>query len=603
MNKKLIFIVGSPRSGTTLLLSYLCGLKNTKILYETQLLIHDPEYRTYEEHIESLACYFDNFCKEEIVIEKTPEHVHYLDVIEQLRKVCKRDIYVIYVTRPPVPTVLSILKAKEVLEVEDILGACEKYEESLVSIYHNLITNTQVGYKYKIKKPWKNSSGYMMSRETSDGKVIAMSFTYEDVLVPYSFHVTYRGLTEDSYFTLYNLLVNELHLDLSDSDIRGLLVNRVSNLTKVLPQVLEEKHHSNLFKEVDVVNKERANYARNLPSQDVADIKYISCYFTNLLGKYSSLEEKPGVTNLIKKSSIYDLVTNKQIRKVEDNPLVTIVVPLYNKEKYIVDTLNSLLNQTYQNIYVMVIDDGSTDRSLEIVDKYIESLDESSRCKISVLTQDHFGVSEARNRGLIFASDIISFCDADDVWDSTLVEKSVATFKKYPYVDCVYSRVLLLKDGEVTKNHSKICNGDVYEDSLEYNFLTCGSNIFVKASVIEEHKIRFNVSYNGCEDWDFLIQLAKVATFKCTKEYLVTYRQVPNSLSSNRTNELEGSKRVLESYLSNKDKKFSRIFTRLYLYYFSIKNLKWRHIKDLDYSFIMRVVVSKLKSFVKLHLP
>lgn len=583
-NKKLIFILGVPRSGTTLLLSYLCGLKNTKILYETRCLTNllredECSLRSSNflptELIEYLANIFDSI-EEEIVIEKTPEHIFYLDVIEQLRKVCKRDIHVIYVTRPPVPTVLSILKAKEVLEVVDILGACEKYEESLVSIYHNLISKEHEPNKSTGKKD-------VYGRDRLGNKVVTANYKGE-ALIPYSFHVTYRSLTEDIYFTLYNLLVNELHLTLSDSDIRGLIVNRISNLTKKVPQVVEESHHSNLFKEVDVVNKERLSNVSSLVNEHREDIKYITNYFS----------ESNNRTN------IHDLVTKKEVAEVVDSPLVTIVVPLYNKEKYIVDTLNSLLNQTYQKTGIIVVDDASTDRSLEIVDKYIESLDEESMSKISVLTQEpNFGVSESRNRGLPFPYDIIAFCDADDIWDSTLVEKTVATFKRYPYIDCVYSRVLLLsEDGTVNKNHSKICNGDVYEDALEYNFLTCGSNLFVKASVIEKHSLRFNVEYNGCEDWDFLIQLAKVAMFKCTKEYLVKYRQLPNSLSTDKELQVSNGKKVLGTYVVE-TKRFKRIFTRLFLYYFSIKNLKLKHIKDLDFRFILRVVVSKLKSVVK----
>lgn len=574
-NKKLIFILGSSRSGSTLLLSYLCGLKNSRILYETRCLTNS--FNLSPTDIEYLANIFDSI-DEEIVIEKTPEHVHYLDIIEQLRKVCKRNIHVIYVTRPPVPTVLSILKAKEVLEVEDILGACEKYEESLVSIYHNLVVKSNLPSYTEGRKSLHVYDGL--------GKLIEDASYKGQIINAYSFHVTYRGLTEDAYFTLYNLLVTGLHLDLSDSDIRGLVVNRISNLTKVLPLVVNEEHHNNLFKEVDVVNKERLSNASNLVNECKEDIKYITNYFSE--------------SN--KRTNIYDLVTKKQTIDVEENPLVTIVVPLYNKEEYIEETLSSLLSQTYQKIHILVVDDGSTDRSLEIVDKYIELLDDSSKCKISVLTQDHFGVSEARNRGLPFPYDIISFCDADDIWDSTLVEKSVATFKKYHYINCVYSRVLLLKDGELAKNHSKICNGDVYDDALEYNFLTCGSNIFIKSTVIEEHNIRFNTFLRVAEDWDFLIKLAKVATFKCTKEYLVTYKQVPNSLSTNKELLLEDSQIVLLSHVTKGDK-YSRIFTRLFLYYFTIKNLKWYYIKDLDFSYILRVVVSKLKSFVKSYIP
>lgn len=581
MNKKLIFIVGSPRSGTTLLLSYLCGLKNTNILYETKCLTNPLNFSPTN-LIEYLASIFDSI-QEEIVIEKTPEHVHYLDIIEQLRKICKRDIHVIYVTRPPVPTILSILSAKKVLEVVDILGACEKYEESLVSIYHNLISKEHETNLSLVKR-------HVYGKDIED-KLIKVSCYHQSILVPYFFHVTYRGLTEDSYFTLYSLLVNELHLDLSDSEIRGLVVNRKSNLTKVLPQVLYEKHHSNLFKELDVVNKERLSNVGSLVNEHKEEIRYITNYFNKS----------------DKRANIYDLVTKRQVVEVEENPLVTIIVPLYNKEKYVEETLSSLLNQTYKNVRVVVVYDDSTDNSLEVVRDYVSTLPPELQDKVSDLyLEKNKGVAYARNIGLnsvkAHMSYVITFCDADDIWDSTLVEKSVATFKKYPYVDCVYSRVLLLtEDGELTKNHSKICNGHVYEDSLEYNFLTCGSNIFVKASVIEEHNIRFNEEYKGCEDWDFLIQLAKVATFKCTKEYLVKYRQLPNSLSTNKELQVTNGKKILDKYVVE-TKRFKRIFTRLFLYYFSVKNIKLEHIKDLDFRFILRVVVSKLKSFVKSHI-
>jgi len=586
-NKKLIFIVGCSRTGSTLLLSYLCGLKNTKILYETRCLTNSLNLSS-SDFIDYLATMF-NSITEDIVIEKTPEHCFYLNIIEQLRKVCKRDIHVIYVTRPPVPTILSILRAKEVWTDIDVLGACEKYEESMISIYHNLIT--------KVHHPNNTEGRKSLYVYNWQDKLIEGVSYRSHVISAYSFSISYKSLLEDVYFTLYNLLVTKLHLGLSDSDIRSIVVNRVSNLRKVLPQVEKQLHHNNLFKEVDVVNKERLSNVSKLADEDKRNIKYINNYFTDKGNKFN----------------IYDLVTKKEVISIDNVPLVTIVVPLYNKEKYIVDTLNSLLNQTYDNIRVVVVDDASTDKSLEVVEDYYRNLPytflQQKMCIVK--KKSNQGVSSTRNIGisnLSSESDICSFCDADDIWDSTLVEKSVDTFKRYPYVDCVYSRVLLLKDGELIKTHSKICNGDVYEDSLEYNFLNCGSNIFVKASVLEQHNIRFNVEYDGCEDWDFLIQLAKVATFKCTKEYLVKYRQLSNSLSTNKELQVVKGKKILEKYLgvgasqTYRGEKYSRIFTRLFLYYFTIKNLKWSYIKDLDISYILRVVMSKSKACVKSHI-
>src|SRR4028118_521271 len=226
-NKKLIFIVSSPRTGSTLLLSYLCGLKNTKILYETRCLTNVLNF-TSTDFIDYLTTMFDSIT-EDIVIEKTPEHCFYLDIIEQLRKVCKRDIHVIYVTRPPVPTILSILGAKEVWSDIDILGACEKYEESMISIYHSVIS--------KVHHPINTESRNSLYVYDWQGKLIEDVSYRGQVVNAYSFCITYRSLVEDAYFTLYNLLVTELNLDLRDSDIRSLVVNRVENLKRMLPQV------------------------------------------------------------------------------------------------------------------------------------------------------------------------------------------------------------------------------------------------------------------------------------------------------------------------------------------------------------------------------
>lgn len=602
MNKKLIFIVGAGRSGTTLLLSYLCGLKNTKILYETKCLTN-PDNFSPAELLEYLADTFDSM-GEEIVIEKTPDHCLHLDVIEQLRKVCKRDIHIIYVTRPPVPTILSMLKAKEVLGIVDILGACEKYEESMASTYHNLVTRTHEGYICKVKKPFKNISGYFGYRTDSKGNISPMSFTYENILVPYGFHVSYRALIENSYLTLHSLLIKELHLDLSNLDIRSLVTNRISNVTKILPQILEEKHHTNVLREIEEVEDERKSNISKQINEGFSK-KYIekSSYIRNYF-------EHP--TN---KETIYDVIVNKKVLDSIDNPLVTIVVPLYNKESYIEETLSSLLSQTYKNVRVIVVDDASTDSSLNLVEKYYQSLPIELKEKLFII-RSHInrGVSHARNLALksLVKTDIYSFCDADDIWDRTLVEKSIEIYRKYPYVDCVYSRVLVEKDGKVTKLHSKICNGNVFLDAINSNILNCGSNLFVKASFLNEKNIQFDESITNVEDWEFLLRLAlEGAVFKCTKEYLVIYRQTPESVTKDRFKQLNCSKKVLYNYIfdkansiesSKRREMFCSSFTRRFCFYFSFKNITWDNIKDLDFSYILKVIISKLKSFVKLYL-
>ena len=592
INKKLIFVLGSPRSGSTLLLSFLCGLPDTKILYETKLLskiftghssglkLIDSQ-RTSDPSLVDIANYFDSF-SEETVIEKTPEHVNCLEVIDDLRRVCKRDIYVVYIVRPPVPTILSIIKASkdspELFGDINLLGACEKYEESLVGIYQNLILKTNEPNTPIVKKPVYGKNALNETVEID---------SYEDsVIIPYNFCVTYRELIEDSYKVI-DTLIKSLYLK---GDTQSLIHNRISNVEKYLPIVLTEKHHVNVLREIQEVETERRASIGKQINEGFSD-RYIER--SNYIRNYF---EHP-----ISKETIYDLVVNRKVLKINNNPLVHVIVPLYNKEKYIRDTLNSLLYQTYKNLRIVVIDDASTDKSLKIVEEYYTGLDCKLQEKLWIIRgNNNQGVSFTRNIGLEGYADIFSFCDADDIWDKELVQKSVETFIEYPYVDCVYSR--LLKDG--IEDKSKICNGNVYKDAIQYNFLGCGSNLFVKSQILEDSEnLRFDESYSGCEDWDFLIQLSKVAVFKCTKEYLVTYRQnVKNSLSSNAKNQYDQGRNILAKYTEDK-KQYSRLVTRLFFFYLCRRNFTWENIKELDFRFILGIVLDKCKSFVKRTLP
>ena len=569
-NKKLIFIVGAPRSGSTLLLSFLCGIPNTKVLHETKLLKDIYYAQTYTDGLEELASYFDSI-EEEIIIEKTSEHCFHLNTINDLRLICKRDIYIVYIVRPPLLTILSLLKASkdspELFGYIDLQGACEKYEESLIDIYNSLILKSN---RYNSQKILEKDS-----------------FISSEISIPYSFCVNYRDLTENPLGVIQNLR----NCLLINVDVPSLIDNRIANTKKYLPLVITEKHHTNVLRDIQEVEIERRVKISRQIEEGFSD-NYIEK--SNYIRNYF---EHPLI-----KETVYDLVVNKKILEIETYSLVTIVVPLYNKESYIEETLISLLTQTYQNIRVVVIDDASTDKSLEVVERYFESLPQKLQDKLWIIRCKHnLGVSFTRNIGLAGYADIFSFCDADDVWDKTLVEKSVNTFINYPYVDCVYSRVLHKREELLEKDYSKICNGNVFKDATQYNFLACGSNLFVKSKVIEDNNIEFCTAYKVAEDWDFLIQLSQVALFKCTKEYLITYRRLSDSLSNNKEDQVTMGKTILNKYVIDK-KEFSRTFTRLFLYYFSFKNITRENIKDLDYRFIIKTIVNKCKSIVKSYL-
>ena len=104
-------------------------------------------------------------------------------------------------------------------------------------------------------------------------------------------------------------------------------------------------------------------------------------------------------------------------------PFVSIIVPVFNAEKFIEATLRSIMNQTYDNFEIIAIDDGSTDRTLEILNRY--------NFKVKVFQQKNAGPATARNRGILESKGkLLAFCDSDDIWEPNKLELQVDVFEK-----------------------------------------------------------------------------------------------------------------------------------------------------------------------------
>jgi len=120
---------------------------------------------------------------------------------------------------------------------------------------------------------------------------------------------------------------------------------------------------------------------------------------------------------------------------------ISVIIPLYNKSSYIARALNSVLNQTYQNFEIIVVDDGSTDNGAKIVRDFIDP-------RIRLIEQENRGVSAARNRGVDEAiSDFIAFLDADDEWMPHHLETIIRLMDKYPDVG-MYSTAYQIRTKE-----------------------------------------------------------------------------------------------------------------------------------------------------------
>ena len=115
-------------------------------------------------------------------------------------------------------------------------------------------------------------------------------------------------------------------------------------------------------------------------------------------------------------------------------PLFSVVIPLYNKEHHIENTLKSVLNQTFTDFEVIVVNDGSTDKSVEIVKNFTDP-------KLFLVNQENSGVSTARNNGIAKASgQLIAFLDADDYWFPNHLEVMAALYHDFPKAGLYCSR-------------------------------------------------------------------------------------------------------------------------------------------------------------------
>ncbi len=224
--------------------------------------------------------------------------------------------------------------------------------------------------------------------------------------------------------------------------------------------------------------------------------------------------------------------------------LVTVVIPAYNASRTIAATLDSVVAQTYNNLEILVVDDGSTDSTEKIVLAY---RDRDPR--IALLKQANSGVAAARNSGIKAAhGDYIAPIDADDIWHPTKIEKQMTVMLAGGSdLALVYSlhRRIDAKDGVLYTSPFYDCHGWVLCQHLYTNFVGNGSSpLFLKRVALEVggYDSRLKAwGAEGCEDWLFQLQIATRYRFGCMPEYLVGYRQLRQQMSSD-------GKRMFNSY-------------------------------------------------------
>ena len=210
------------------------------------------------------------------------------------------------------------------------------------------------------------------------------------------------------------------------------------------------------------------------------------------------------------------------------NNLVSVIIPIYNSENVIQKSLNSVFNQTYKNIEIILVDDCSTDNSEKIIKEIMKKHNEIYYYK----QEKNMGAGATRNKALELAKgQYVAFLDSDDIWYPEKVEKQLKLMKEKETILC-YTAIEMIDENEnLIKSKRKV------KEKIDYKFLLKNTMIPTSSVIIDRNMagdFRMHIRRGG---QDYATWLKILKNGKCAygiNEVLVRYRVQNNSLSSNK---------------------------------------------------------------------
>lgn len=257
-------------------------------------------------------------------------------------------------------------------------------------------------------------------------------------------------------------------------------------------------------------------------------------------------------------------------------PKVSVIVPVYNMEKYLSRCLTSLINQTIDDLEIIVVNDGSTDKSDEIIKEY-----KKANNNIRYVTKENGGLSSARNFGLLYATgEYIAFLDSDDYVDRNMYKKMYEKAKEHnsDYVECDF---LWQYD-----DHQKIDTGIRYTNKKEM-FVTArvvAWNKLIKREIILENKLQFPVGLYY-EDVEFFYKLLPhINSFDFVEEPLVYYVQRETSIVNKQDSRTKQIFKILDNVID----------------YYKANGIYDEYQKEIEYTCARILLCSSLKRMIQI---
>ncbi len=216
-------------------------------------------------------------------------------------------------------------------------------------------------------------------------------------------------------------------------------------------------------------------------------------------------------------------------------PLISIIIPAFNAEQTLKETLTSVSAQSYRNLEIIVIDDGSTDRTRAIIEDFSRT-----DARVRWLTKANGGVAAARNSGIdVAGGEFIAPLDADDLWHPCKIELQFERFNSGPTnLGLVYNWYRPVDhESRISGIAAKpMIEGWVLHRHLDWNFVSNGSTPLLRREALANIRYEPGLHHagnQGCEDYLLQLQVARNWQFGCVPAFLTGYRKVTDGMSAN----------------------------------------------------------------------
>lgn len=208
--------------------------------------------------------------------------------------------------------------------------------------------------------------------------------------------------------------------------------------------------------------------------------------------------------------------------------LISVVMSVYNSEKYLVEAIESILNQTYTNFEFIIVNDGSTDSSLDIIQEYMEK-DE----RIVLISRENKGLPYSLNEGIEKAKGkYIARMDADDISLPTRFEKQIEFMQENQDIGVCGTWAEVFGDNRKNRLLKHPINHDELKVRLLFSVCFAHPTVMIRKSVLDKYNLKYNLEYINAQDYELWSRISNFTNMANIPKVLLKYRVTENSITS-----------------------------------------------------------------------